>query len=690
MAKTTREPFILDASREQILATIAGKMREMADGNPDAEPTKTVLAKNADAIAGLVVKASADAKTELTHSPGLTGDEIAKRIASNVQSGLREASQSADPRYAVSLFSLFPEFSTNAIHLASKRVTGYYSKVYDAVRREIAENLAAHEEQFAALKQTQKKPADVAAEPAQQPPAVTASAGPAVARLESAAAPAPQAPPQLEMPATSQPASPPAAEPPKASAGEKEPPKGILAKLAGTIIPPAAAAETRPGETPPPSTPAAPFSPPASSAPSAQHIPIPRSLSEIFNNGGAAALTAFADPESLKGLVREGVRKMGGDPANFSDHDIDGMASAIQEAGMEWFKKHQDELGRGDVSRTRISALSVELAMNLRGKMTPDRVGKFAGGMGPFNIVDVPDMVTGVDRNGRILDDSQMNIFSMAQTALTAQYGNAEAKTRMQERLAHDESYRAFYDAQEEGLTPSMASQTALYRMQRSGGYSDYTQTAVQQMAEHAFSPSWTDGIGKLFFYIMEFFKALFSGDIGSFMVGLKDGSISANRREKAATDDNFTLYHKIVGANAQMLGYTGSPDGFSAWKQQLATDVTGIYYSYDRRAYTDINPTDGSTQGISAVIQGLNPDGYGTVPGMENVHGARHAQADKPSDAPTGKPAANGRLTAPTLGPLTVPNLPTNIQYRPGEGPVSPAHGLPTHSNPSNQTLGI
>ncbi len=642
---------------------------------------RPILAANAEKIAALTHKELQAVKGKI--AAGDTPEAIAAQVAKNVETQLRAAYNTAaitDPlRLAVDGVKM------GSLTLQKGMGAEYFNVVSEKLKTEISTNLSAHEAQFAALKPK---------------PPVTPEEKPVVAQT-----------------------SPPPATPSRSPSWMP------------TLISPAAASEPDPGDRavpppPPPAPPSAPAAPPqeretmvagnatgeprrlipdterdlapaAPPAPGAAGIP---SLSGIFATISAlgadagkrdAAITLIQNALNDNGELGKGVEEQiktyirgaitaSGQNVNEYETDIGGFAAQIKDATREWLNKNQSELKRGNLSAGRIRELSNELAMGVRVRMTPEKVGAFA--KNEMFIIDKRDIIAGVDAQGNPTRPFDMNIQSLAEAAIAGAAGDEAAKKRYKEQVAYEESHRAFYASEEaqNGVTAAMATEAARHRMR--GKYSGNTQAAVEQMTSHAFRPS--SWFSKIADYFMAFIGALFGGNLGQLLVSFKDGSFSAHRREKEASGKNFKLYQKIMSSSPQMLGYEGDESGFEQWRQELATDVTGIHYDPSRRTYTDINRSTGVTTGIAAISQGLTPDGMSRVEGMENVMGGRHIyiersqspqrpQGQEQGGAAPGEYDGGGRTSPGSIHPTRYSSgefdgpapVTPNVPVRPGTG---------------------
>lgn len=364
-----------------------------------------------------------------------------------------------------------------------------------------------------------------------------------------------------------------------------------------------------------------------SNPPPASAATPPKTLLEIYRSGVNAA-AALTDKGQIKAILRNSIKSSGGKPEDYPEKDIDGLAGVILKSGGEWLDAHEAEISKGNLSRDQITALSEDYALRVRLGMTEEKVGKFAGNGGPFSVFSLPDLVTGMDENSRNLPSYGMNIRDMMEAALTGAAGEEAAKRRYLEQLALEESHRQFYAENGDGVTPDIAQQTAMYQMRRRGDNSG-TQNAVAEMAKEEFAPSNFGWLWTFFAYIGAFFSAVF-GD-RSQLAALLDGSYHADRHEKEAGENNYSLYTRIAHSSPQALGYDGPRDNasFAAWRSQLATDVTGIRPGNGSGVYVD-HDADGATQGLAAVTIGLTPEGYGQAPGMEHIRGIPYDQIEQ------------------------------------------------------------
>lgn len=703
--------FALDASKGSLKTLVENAMiaeYEKKNGKIGAS-VRPILSANAEKIAELTHAELQAVKGKITAED--TPETIAARVAKNVDTKLRAAyntTQLTDPlRLAVDGMKM------GTMVLQEGMGEKYFTSVSDKLKTEITANLNANITQFAALKP--KPPAAAKQEPVvaqTPPPPVVTPTAPVVA----------EAPPTAAAPAAEPP--PPAPPAPKAAPGVIATVVAALNPIssAAAAEPPPAPAQRKPEAAPPPTqsappappkdkatgeprrlipdtetAPAAPAAPPASTTPAPTSVP---SLSSIFtmlsSTVGAdsgqrdAAITlmqnVLSQPntpgegvnEKIEGYIRGAITASGKDAKDFSDDDIKAFATQIKEASHEWLNKNQTELKRGNLSAGRIRELSTKLAMGVRVRMTPEKVGAFAST--EMFIIDKRDIITGVDAQGNPTRPFDMNIQSMAEAAITSAAGDEAAKKRYKEQVAYEESHRAFYASEEaqNGVTAGMATEAARHRMR--GKYSGNTQAAVEQMTSHAFQPS--SWFSKIIDYFMAFIGALFGGNLGQLMVSFQDGSFSAHRREKEASGKNFKLYNKIMSSSPQMLGYEGDEAGFAQWKQELATDVTGIHFDASRRTYTDINRSTGATTGIAAISQGLTPDGMSRVPGMEDVMGGRHLYIERSQTPPqrTGSRERGGATPIgydgdelPTGGDRTASYSPRGYNGEPIPAPATP-----------------
>lgn len=637
MAKSPSEPdsFVLDLDRSALTKLVQAQMLNDL-GKAPGPAERIVIPKIAEITARITEKEIASVKNRLLSDPNWkpSAEEISKGIAANVTKELKTASTSGSPENFVDVPLLGKQ---NAVKIVAT-LTGeekFYSNAQKMLESKIKENIEKHPQQFAALKPQPPK-APTQAEKSWMPSLVPAAAA---ADLPP---PAPAAPPKQPEAA---PPAPPAAQPAPSPAPEQT---TVVAEAPTTKPAPPASKPAAPATGEPtrliPDTETAPAAPPA--PPTAAPTSVP-SLSSIFTSISDKASdpgqrdayitlmqNVLSQPntpgQGINGTIEEYIRgaitASGKDAKDFSDDDIKAFATQIKEASREWINKHQSELKSGNLSAGRISALSNELAMGVRVRMTPEKVGAFA--TKEMFIIDKRDIITGVDAEGNPTRPFDMNIQSMAEAAIAGAAGDEAAKKRYKEQVAYEESHRAFYASEEaqDGVTAGMATEAARHRMR--GKYSGNTQAAVEQMTSHAFQPS--SWFSKIIDYFMAFIGALFGGNLGQLMVSFQDGSFSAHRREKEASGKNFNLYREIMESSPKKLGYEGDEAGFAQWKQELATDVTGIHFDASRRTYTDINRSTGATTGIAAISQGLTPDGMSRVPGMEDVMGGRHIYMER------------------------------------------------------------
>jgi len=644
--------FAFDAAIPAIEKAVSARMLDSytADGHPSTNPMiQRILEKNAAVIAGITHEELQAAKGEVTGDD--TPETIAHRIGGKVEARLHET-------YAQSDASSPLKLAVDGMNLGVIKIPGigekYFTLVREGIEQEIRSNLDNHAEQFAAL-----KPSTQVAQMQVPAPPETASPAPGIDQesppplppsdpVENASAPPPSEPSPLDkaLDAVT------AALVPSAAAAEPS--------AGDTVLPPAEQQKQPPAEPAPPADAAPaveeePSSPASPATPAAPQTPsFPDSLSGVVA-GGAGSLAALADPEQVKGMIRGGIRKMGQDPANFSEKDINGLAEVLQETAGEWMVNNKSALGAGNLSPAQLRTMSRDIAMGVRTKMTPERVGKFAQSADPFGFIDTVELITGVDKKGTVTHPYEMNIFGITEAALTSAAGSDEAKKRYQEQLALEESRQRFYASEEgkHGVTPELASSTARSITQKKG-YGQATQDAVSAMADKSFQPSWWDTL-------LTIIQSFING-IASMFMGQEVKVFDVDWETKSA-EKNGGLFKRIVSEqNPDRLGYTGSLAEFDAWKRQLATDVTGIHIS---KQGTLIDHTQGKTEGLAAVIEGLDADGKSHVPGLEGVQGINHDVADKaprqnPGASESRAPAAgNGNKELDIGSPVSTPPVP-------------------------------